>query len=896
MEVAQLATPEALRPYEERVIPAGRPPEVWLRSTEKSKVETTVTKKPRLGFLRGKTEKQVTWEKRERVIPLERPGEELGRGYARKGDVVATITPGRRPRSGRSVLGLEIPAPAIEQDEGPYLAGALRQLGAEIRAEEAGFYRYGSNWIEHFPFALHEHRLYASPDRLTCLLDFTPGSDQADPPTAAQLLEEAQAQGFEAGELISEEQTALLLSEALTDRASLRARSLSRPLDAEIRIDVSEDSLSARLSLRKGRGEGRPLLLKKAGDAIRARKLKGMDTARVKEDILGFYRGPHLTLEDYLLVEGREAQAGEDGRLEWKVQFLEPERAQRIKEQALARAAQLGELQSLSAFPLASVEAMAEVKERQTVAEVRPATAGLPGVDVFGVARSGIKGTDVPIELFENLQKLRNEVIALSAGLLEKGSRGDTTLLRVRAHRDREVQVSLSEDRMEGFLTLVPSAGTGMPVDPQEVGQLLSQAGVTHGILHEAVAEALRRAQDGEKVERLVVARGREPEHGRDTDLEILVQQASGQRLSVGEDGRADYRRQDRITTVKAETLLARLQAPGTGSDGWDVTGKEVPARRGAARYVHTGKNVECRELEDGSLEYLAKTDGELDCRAGAIEVLQVHTVEGDVGLGSGNVRFPGSIRVQGAVKSGFSVVSDESIFVEESVQGALLSAREAVQVGKGIVGEGRAVLRAGKSIRAHFAEQATLLAVENIHLTNACLRCTVKCNGRMILGSDKGSIIGGRVYCKLGVEAANLGSDREIRTEIHFGQDILVQDQLEREQRNLEKLKVRNREIERALTRTERTTPVDTPTIERLRLEKLRNLQLIQVHSKRVFILQERFEQHFPSEIVVRGVAYPGVVLNSHGRQREVKAGVREVVFYFNTTTGRIEEKALGE
>jgi len=259
-------------------------------------------------------------------------------------------------------------------------------------------------------------------------------------------------------------------------------------------------------------------------------------------------------------------------------------------------------------------------------------------------------------------------------------------------------------------------------------------------------------------------------------------------------------------------------------------------------------------------------------------------------------VRFPGSVRVQGAVKSGFSVVSDESIFVEESVQGSLLSAREAIQVGKGIVGEGKAVLRAGKTIRAHFAEQATLLAVENVHLANACLRCTVKCNGKMILGSDKGSIIGGRVYCKLGVEAANLGSDREIRTEIHFGQDILVQDQLEREQRNLEKLKVRNREIERALTRTERTAPVDTPTIERLRLEKLRNLQLIQVHSKRVFILQERFEQHFPSEIVVRGVAYPGVVLNSHGRQREVKAGVREVVFYFNTATGRIEEKALGD
>jgi len=67
-------------------------------------------------------------------------------------------------------------------------------------------------------------------------------------------------------------------------------------------------------------------------------------------------------------------------------------------------------------------------------------------------------------------------------------------------------------------------------------------------------------------------------------------------------------------------------------------------------------------------------------------------------------------------------------------------------------------------------------------------------------------------------------------------------------------------------------------------------------MHSKRLFILAERLEQHFPSEITVRGVIYPGVVLNSHGRQRAVKTALREVVFFFNTATGRIEEKPLNE
>jgi uncharacterized protein (DUF342 family) len=895
-EPRRLPVPEDLAPYEGRVIPAGGKPRVAQRSLTKTKSETTVRKKPRLPFLRPKEEKQVLWEKSETVRFLEEPGEERGRGYAHKGDQVGTVTPGRKPRSGRSVHGREIPAEHPKADEGIYLGGPLRQSGGEIRAEEAGFYRYGTNWVELLPFVLHTHKVYASKDGLTCLLDFAPGSDSADPPTALEVLEEARGLGFSSDDLLAEDEVAELLSRALTDAASLKGSSLSRPVDAEASVDVAEDGLSARLTLRKGRGEGRQLDLAEVGDAIRRCKLKGMDGSRIKQAILEFHRGPDAVLEGYLLVEGREAEPGEDARIEWKAKFMDPERVEEIRRQSLARMDRLKALKSLGEFPLEAVDAVAEVKEREVVAVVRPATAGRPGVDVFGAVRPGSKGRDLPLRLFENLQSAGSQLVAQVQGILERGSREEETLLRVRAHRDREVQVALSEDGMQAFLSLLPAEGTGQPLELEEVREKVRAEGVTRGLVDGILEDALRRAGEGEKVDHLLIAQGQEAQDGEDTDLEILVQQASGQRVTLGSDGRADFRRQDQITTVQAGALLARLAAPSAGVDGWDVTGKVISGRRGAARYVHAGKNVDCRETGDGGYEYFARIDGELDHRGGAIDVQRVHTVEGEVGLGTGNVRFPGSVRIHGAVRSGFSVLSDESIFVEESVQGALLSAGESIRVEKGVLGEGKGVLRARKGIRAHFAEQATLLAVEGVHLTNACLRCTVKCNGRVVLESDKGNIIGGKVYCKLGLEAANLGSDREVRTEIHFGQDILVQDNLEREQRRMEGLRKRNAEIERSMLHAERTAPDDARGVEALRLEKRRNLQLIQLHSKRIFILQERSEQHFPSEIVVRGVIYPGVILESHGRQREIRAPLREVVFYFNTATGRIEEKALGE
>ena len=84
--------------------------------------------------------------------------------------------PGQRARAGRDVFGKEIPVEAPAEAIGVYLGKSLKQMGSEIRAEAAGYYRYGGSWIELFPFSLHEHRVYASEDKLSCLLDFIPGS------------------------------------------------------------------------------------------------------------------------------------------------------------------------------------------------------------------------------------------------------------------------------------------------------------------------------------------------------------------------------------------------------------------------------------------------------------------------------------------------------------------------------------------------------------------------------------------------------------------------------------------------------------------------------------------------------------------------------------------------
>ena len=188
----------------------------------------------------------------------------------------------------------------------------------------------------------------------------------------------------------------------------------------------------------------------------------------------------------------------------------------------------------------------------------------------------------------------------------------------------------------------------------------------------------------------------------------------------------------------------------------------------------------------DGSLNFYAETDGELVRDGTVISVQQVHSVPGNVDMASGNVNFAGIVRVNGSVQPGFRVIAAGDIRVEGNVDAAILSSEGSIMVAQGIKGEGKAILRAKKTIEAPFAEQAVLQAGENVHLKGACLRCVVKCNGKLLLDSEKGNLMGGEVRARQGIAAQNLGSPTGTRTLVFFGQDFMLKDQIEREEREV--------------------------------------------------------------------------------------------------------------
>ena len=884
--------PEDKKAEAERIITEAPSPEVYEVRERRVKVERVEKKKGILPFLHGKEEKTVHWETKEerRRVGIEEKVEDFG--FVSEGMLLGTVQPGKQGAEGRTLTGKSIKAPEASEIK-VLLGNGVKMSGKEIRAEIPGLARRGSNWVDIIAYLSHKLKIKSSGDNSECLMDFSPGFADSTMPDVSSVLPECEKLGFKRDILKSEEEIREVVAESIANGESLKDYSLCRTEDGKIIINVTPDKLKAELTLIKGRGQGKKLSLKAISEKINSYKFKGMDIARVKKDLLDFYNGKEKKLKNYVLVEGTKPEKGEDGEIRCEFNFISEENAAKLKKQAEERLARLGDIESLKEFPISSVEKIGFVEKGAKVASIVPPTGGRPGKDVFGNTIPGEKGKEAAYKIFENLQASAAQITSKIDGLIESREINGVLELRARLHKNGNARISLSDDAMKAFLTIEPPLGPGAPVNYEAVKKIVDEEGIKKGLNEEALKKAIEKAEKGEAVENMLIAQGKRPVNDTGKKPKFHVQFASGKRVLIRESGRADYKNKDLITTVTKDQLLAEVdKSEIIAEDGWDVMGNVLPAVKQAETVLEAGKNVRKEEGSDGTLKFFAERGGELIYERNTLEVLEVHTIDGDVGVETGNINFAGSVVVKGSVQDGYRVIAGGDIVVGENVQAALLSAEGSIIVKNGVKGAGKAILRAKKDIEAGFIEQATVLAAGDVKVSGSCLRCRIKSNSKVTLDTDKGSLIGGEVRAKNGIGVTNLGSESWAKTTVSFGQDYLVGDRLQLEEKEIEKLKILITKLDAAMKKIERANKGNTEDLERLRKEKVRALKVMENRSHRVFTLKERYEEHIPSEITVRESVYPGVVLESHGRFYEFKKPKKGVTFFFNEKLGSIEEK----
>ncbi len=880
-----IAVPEHLAEVAERTLAEARA--AHIRVERSRKVEKIVKKKTLLGTKQEKVTETEKYFDRIYIDPTL-----LKSGFAREGTKIGNLEARKPGVSGIDVYSQIIPAKKATDPEFYPGSGVSKQRG-ELLATLTGLVRIGKNWVDIVPFAPHDWEVTLSKDQATALLQFNPGTKQVERPEPAAIRAKAVELGYDEDRLLSETDIAGMIDKAIVTMQPIENGPLSKSSDASFDIFVSEDKLKAVLNITKGTGRGKPLSLKELGAAIKESKLKGLDLAKIKQDIMQFYESPETHLTGYILAEGTAPTMGTAQEYEYEAHPLPDDKLAQLKELARLLPDALSDLRSLSEFPISAVTQMAPVIEDQRIVTLTPPEVGQPGTNVYGASTPGLPGPAPQFKLFENLQQKGNVIISSIEGILDRADTDNGCVLRVRPHKDALVKVTIAEDKMSAYLSLAPAVGLGKPASEEAIMAALKSAGVVEGIIEGRISGAVRALAKGEKVKDLAVAEGTPARDGGSDRLELLVGQTGDSRVVIGADGAADYKNLNRIVTVKSGQEVARIvPADKTPEDGRDVLGNTVAAERGEGAPVELVANLTRREEADGKVTILADCAGEFVRQGNRLEVRKTHTIQGDVGVQTGNIKFAGSVQVGGSVTRGYAVMASGAIHVADSVDGALLSADDDIVIQQGVRGQGKAVLRTKKRISATFLEQATILAIGDIAVKSHCMRCDVKCNGGLILSGDKGAVVGGTVRARRGLIATNLGNERGIKTEISFGQDYLISDQIEKEEREIANTKKQTADLDFQMRQYEHE--LDNEGLLQARREKLRLMKIMEKRSLRLFDLRERFEEHHESRIEVRGTLYPGVVFESHGRQHEVTSAQKSVMVEFQQKSGRIEINKL--
>jgi uncharacterized protein (DUF342 family) len=887
----EIKVPEDLEEQARKVIGDAKAPEIIVETRERIKKDKMVTKKPKLPFLPEKQEKvqyteELVHRKRVYIDPtVERTG------YATGGQKLGTVFPKDPGEAGKSVTGDLIP-PRVLADPQFYAGRGVTRQKDDLVADEPGFVRIGSNWVDIVPFDTHDWDVLLSDDNATCYFTFDPGHAHAAPPTGEDIREAATELGYPEERLFSAEQIDEIVQRAVAENRALEREPLTSSRDATFDIFVSEDTLQAVLNVHKATGRGKQLDLRELGAAIKRSGLAKLNFDQIKQDISAFVRSHDTELTGYTLVEGRKPEEGPERGVEFSVRFLDADRTAEIKQKAETEGLPAEASESVEAFPAEAIEDVAFVEYEQRILSLAPPVPGKPGEDVYGKPIEAPPTHEPDIHCFEHVERVDNVVVARRSGLLHRGWNEGAILLRVVPHEDAYLRVTLYKSRMAASITMRPSVGTGSPLTYEMVEAAIKENAITSGVRESLLRAAFARVENGERIEGLIFARGKYPRAPEATGLELLLDLATGKSVTVKNDGSADYRNQDRITTVEAGTRIARLhESSGESEEGWDVCGNKLEAPAASSADIEEGDNVHLEADEEGSRVLVADLAGELLVEGNRYDVRPGHTVDGDVDLHSGNVKFPGTVTVKGSVRSGFYVMATGAIHVGELVESALLSADGDIIVNQGVKGGGKGVLRTKSEIGLTFAEQATLLAVGTIQCRGSLMHCEVKANGKLRMIGDKGRIMGGRLRCREGIETYDLGSERGMKTIVEFGQDYLIADRIEKEEQEMEKLKKEITRIDLATKAAERKG--EQEELGQLHAKKLGYLKLLEKRGLKTFTLRERFEEHHDSSLTVKGTLWPGVEIQTHGRTLEITAPKKNVIIWFDPKSGRIEEQS---
>lgn len=449
---------------------------------------------------------------------------------------------------------------------------------------------------------------------------------------------------------------------------------------------------------------------------------------------------------------------------------------------------------------------------------------------------------------------------------------------------DSQLQLEVTADRMRATMTMTRPRPGGRHLQVQDVMQALKANGVVFGFKEPTIEKALEEEVYSTPV---IVAEGKSAVNGRDGYVDYKVRIDKKVEFKEDETGRVDFLDRDLVENVVQGQVLAELVPAQRGQEGRDLFNKITPAKNGNSVTLRPGPGT---MLSDDGKKLLAEKNGQVLYRGGILSVHDIFTINGDVGIGTGNITFLGSIVVTGSIEDNMHVKAAGSIEVAGTIQKAYVEAEGEIIVRQGIVGRDDAQVEStAGSVYGKFLQNAICLAEGDVVMGENIMHSKVYAGGNVICNGKRAQLVGGEIICGGVVRVKSLGAMAATPTKIIAGVNPRAMQQMKQIAQIEKQLKEKLAQAEINLKTLQQQKAAAPEAFSEAKEEQLvKTLAFIEKLEER---LREAFsEQANIAEFMkdattfgavhVEKTAYPGVTIEINGATFSVQDEYNNVSF----------------
>jgi hypothetical protein len=332
---------------------------------------------------------------------------------------------------------------------------------------------------------------------------------------------------------------------------------------------------------------------------------------------------------------------------------------------------------------------------------------------------------------------------------------------------DYYISISVSDDKLAAYLQFTHTE-EDITLTAAELEQLATSQGIHFGLDRTKLASIAQDPKSNYLVKN-TIATGEKPIDGENGYIRYIFELDNNQKRPLElEDGTVDYKELISLHNIKKGQMIGERMPPTPGKDGRAVTGETVFAKAGKEAIFKLGKNV---VLDNEQTAMYAAIDGMIaKTDRDKINVFPIYEVNGDVDFRVGNIDFVGSVVIRGNVLPGFRIKAAGDIRVTGGVEAAELEAGGSIDISAGIVGQNKAKVRAGKSIKSAFIQDALVEAGEDVFVSQSIMHSTTRAGRAVICNGPKGLIVGGIAQAGEKVTSRTVGNSMSTVTVIEVG------------------------------------------------------------------------------------------------------------------------------